>query len=508
MRIFCERAREAFLHPEALIEPLILSIDVGTSSVRTLLFDAQARELDSFGTQTPYQVRTTPDGGVEVDADQLAGLVIEGLSKIHSQLTAAGTKPAAVASCTFWHNVVGVDAEGRPVTPIIHLFDTRSAGAAKKLAEKIDARAQHARTGCVLHPSYLPAKLLWLSEVQPERFRAARRWMSFAEYLFLKLLGEPRASVSMISGSGLWNQNQNDYDAGILSVLPIERSQLADVEQMDRPLNELRPDYQSQWPQFAGIPWFPSLGDGACDNVGSGCITPDHFALMVGTSGAMRAVIEAPSVQIPEGLWCYRVDRKRFVLGGALSNGGGVYAWMKRTLLLASDDQTEAELSRMAPGKHGLTVLPLFAGERSPKWCADARAAIAGMSLSTTPLEILRAALESVAVRFRIIYDIMAQSLGAPAQVTGSGGALLHSRAWTQMMADALGRPVTMCVEKEASSRGAVLMALERLGTIKNLGELPARTGETFKPEPAHLPAYDAMLVREQRLYTKLLEEN
>ena len=146
---------------------------------------------------------------------------------------------------------------------------------------------------CVLHQ---PAKLLWLSEVQPERFRAARRWMSFAEYLFLKLFRVPVTSVSMISGSGLWNQNQSDYDAGILSVLPIERSQLADVEQMDRPLNELRPDYQSQWPQFAGIPWFPSLGDGACDNVGSGCITPDHFALMVGTSGAMRASIASMSL--------------------------------------------------------------------------------------------------------------------------------------------------------------------------------------------------------------------
>ena len=130
------------------------------------------------------------------------------------------------------------------------------------------------------------------------------------------------------------------------------------------------------------------------------------------------------------------------------------------------------------------------------------------MSLNTTPLEILRAALESVAVRFRIIHDIMAQSLGAPSQVTGSGGALLHSRAWTQMMADALSRPVTLCIEKEASSRGAVLMALERLGAIKNLGDLPPRTGETFKPEPAHLPAYDEMLGREQRLYTKLFEEN
>src|SRR5207302_9384933 len=193
----------------------------------------------------------------------------------------------------------------------------------------------------------------------------------------------PLTSVSMISGSGLWNQNQSDYDAGILSVLPIERSQLADVEQMDRPLNELRPDYQSQWPQFAGIPWFPSLGDGACDNVGSGCITPSRFALMVGTSGAMRAVCESGSIRIPPGLFCYRVDRQRFVLGGALSNGGEVYAWMKQRLTLPPDDQMESQLAAMEPVAHGLTVLPLFAGERSTKWRADARGAITGLSIHT-----------------------------------------------------------------------------------------------------------------------------
>src|ERR1700683_4006119 len=119
----------------------------------------------------------------------------------------------------------------------------------------------------------------------------------------------------MMSGSGLWNQNQNDYDAGVLAVLPITRDQLAAPQAMDGPLNTLRPEYRALWPRLDGIPWYPALGDGACDNVGSGCITPDRFALMVGTSGAMRAVLEAPSIEIPEGLWCFRGDRRGLVVG-------------------------------------------------------------------------------------------------------------------------------------------------------------------------------------------------
>ena len=208
-------------------EPLVVSLDVGTSSVRTLLFDAHGCEVEGFGTQLPYQVVTTADGGVEAGGDELSELAVRSLSAIHTQMKASGLRPAAVGSCTFWHNVLGVGEDGRPTTPVIHLFDTRSAGAAKRLAERIDARMQHARTGCELHASYLPAKLLWLSEARPEVFRATRRWMSFGEYLFLKLFGRAVASTSMVSGSGLWNQHANTYDEGILSVLPIDRSQLS-----------------------------------------------------------------------------------------------------------------------------------------------------------------------------------------------------------------------------------------------------------------------------------------
>src|SRR5260370_21137305 len=171
---------------------------------------------------------------------------------------------------------------------------------------------------------------------------------------------------------------------------------------------------------------------------------------MVGTSGAMRAVIESKQVKIPAGLWCYRVDRNRYVLGGALSNGGEVHAGMKRNLALGDDAATEQALASRKPGEHGLVVLPFFAGERSPYWRADLRGVITGLNLATQSIDILHAALESVALRFAEIYGLMRDSIGEPAHVVASGGALLHSPAWTQMMADALGVPVAASVEHEA----------------------------------------------------------
>ena len=104
------------------------------------------------------------------------------------------------------------------------------------------------------------------------------------------------------AGSGLWDQNANDYDAETLTAVNLDRAQLARPADMDQPECELLPEYRRMWPAFDTAPWFPALGDGACDNLGSGCIAADRFALMVGTTGAMRAVIASPRVEIPAGL--------------------------------------------------------------------------------------------------------------------------------------------------------------------------------------------------------------
>jgi gluconokinase len=477
--------------------PFIASLDIGSSSVRALLFDSQARRVEGYGAQLAYRIRTTPDGGAEVDPDELAQLTIDCLDELHRQAHTAGFRIAAVAGSAFWHGLCGVDAAGQATFPILHLLDTRSGD---QVARVPDA---HARTGCVPHSSYWPAKLLWLAEHRAGQLRATNRFLSFPEFLFRKLFGHASVSTSMVSATGMWDQNTSSYDPETLNALPIRRDQLPEPASLDQTENELLPAYRATWPAFAKSCWFPALGDGACNNLGSGCVSPDRAALMVGTTGAMRVVFDAPRAAIAPGLWCYRVDRRRFVTGGALSNGGDVYAWMKRTLALPKD--LEARLETARPGTHGLTMLPFFSGERTPYWRADLRACITGLSASTDAVDILRAALESVALRFREIYGLLTAAQGqAPEAVIASGGALLHSPGWTQMMADALGSPITVCTEAEASCRGAALWALERLGLIDNVSDLPASTGAVIAPRAEYRHAYEDLFSKQHQLYERL----
>ena len=138
------------------------------------------------------------------------------------------------------------------------------------------------------------------------------------------------------------------------------------------------------------MPWYPAVGDGAAGNIGSDCTDPGRIALNVGTSAALRVVTDTAR-RPPRGLWRYRIDRRRALVGGATSEGGNVYAWCRHVLRLPDDDALERELAARLPDDHGLTVLPFLAGERAPGWRGNRRAAIAGLSLDTTAVDILHA---------------------------------------------------------------------------------------------------------------------
>ena len=494
---------------EAAVAPLVLTLDIGTSSLRSMLFDRHGRVLDGLGARVTYDVRTTPDGGAELDPEQLLAAAVAVIDTILEQAGPLAARIGAVSTDTFWHNLIAFDAQDRPLSPVFTWADTRASAAAQQLKRELDERAVHARTGCVLHASYWPAKLRWLATARPELAGRAARWASIGEYLYARFLGRWRCSVSMASGTGLLDQHTRDWDAALLAALPLDPARLSPLTSGAEPLAGLMPEFAQRWPALRALPWFPAAGDGACSNVGSGCTDRDHVALMIGTSGAMRTCFPAPDVAVRWGLWCYHAGADDFVLGGALSNGGNLWEWLQRTLRLPAVAETEAALAALEPDAHGLTVLPFLAGERSPNWVGDARAAFVGVSLNTQPLDFVRAGLEAVSYRFALIYELLQAVAPGPSRLIANGGAVLHSPLWLQMLADVLGAPVAASGEAEATSRGAALLALRGLGLIAGLQDpsTPAALGRTYAPDAARHARYRAGAARQRRLYELLISE-
>src|SRR5215204_4672934 len=475
----------------------ILSVDLGSSAVRAEFYDGSGTLEGGTEARLDYELEYTSDGGVAVDADELLDLVVRAIDGALERVGDAMV--SGVAMSTFWHSVLGLDRDGRPTTPVLYWADRRAANAARELRERLDEAAVHRRTGCVLHSSYWPAKLPWLARAHPEIFENTERWVSPGDYLYERFFGEPYSvGTSMASATGLFDQNRRRWDGELIEALPVQQAQLSPIS--DEPLQGLKEDWARRWPALRDVPWFPAVGDGACSNVGSGCTSSDRLALMVGTSGAMRVLWKADTVEIPDGPWCYRADAEHYVMGGALSDGGNLIEWLRNTLRLPEPDETEELLSEMEPDSHGLTFLPLLAGERGPGWADLANGTISGLSMSTKPVEILRAAMEAIAYRFAIIAETLETASPGKKQVIASGGGLVHSPTWTQIMSDTLGKPVTLAGVKEASSRGAALLALQALGGPE-IEATKAPPGKTFNPDPDRHNTYRQALERQRRLY-------
>ncbi|HEX2173298.1 MAG TPA: gluconokinase [Dehalococcoidia bacterium] len=486
--------------------PLVLALDVGTSSCRAGLFDGVGRRVAVRPGQLPTPVDLTTDGGAEVDADRLVATVTATIDGLLGRPDLAGRSIEVVALCTFWHGLLGIDDGAQAVTPVYFWLDGRARDDARALQERLDERAVHARTGCVLHATYWPAKLRWLHRTRPALARRVRRWVSFGDYLLIRQFGRAATSVSMASGTGLLDQHTLTWDEELLRELSLDPDRLPAIDRGPEPLTSLRAELACRWPALRAAAWLPAIGDGAASNLGAGCVTRDRLALMIGTSGALRALWRAERFAIPWGAWAYRADAGRVVLGGALNDGGSLFAWLRRSFRLPGRRAAEAAVAALAPDSHGLTVLPYWGGERSPRWAPDARGAVVGLRLETTPIEILRAALEAVALRFACLEAILRPIVPEAREVVATGGALLGSPAWLQILADALGRPIRASTEPEASSRGAALLALETLGRLSvPIEAQPAPSGRVYEPVPEHTQRYREATARQSQLYERLV---
>ncbi len=428
-------------------EPRVLALDLGTSSVRALLFDRQARAVPDALARRPTRLEVDDDGRAELDPDAVL---------------------AAVGDC-----LDELAERG-------HLRD--AASLVDELRGRTDPSRLQAATGAVPHTTYWTAKIPWLARsLRP----APARYLGLAEYVTGALLGEPGASVSQASGTGL-------LDLGSMRWHP-EALELAGIDERALPellapgwSGRLQGEPARRWPALAGATWHPPVGDGAASNMGAGCVSPERAAVNLGTSAAVRTIHEQPT-PLNGSLWRYRVDERRLLTGAAFSGAGNLYAWARKVLALPGDEEVEAALAAVPPGADGVVVMPYHAGSRAPLDLVAGSGVIAGLSMTTTAVEIVAATLEAVCFQLADGFEALERSLGArPAgpgsvEVVASGGAVVASRWWQQALANVLERPVRVVDEPEASARGAALLAL---GLVAE-----PQTRRVVEPEPEAVKA-------------------
>lgn len=496
--------------PEDATQPIVLALDIGTSSTRAVLFDSHGRAIRNGECQIPFELTATPDGGAEVDPLILFELVCRSIDAV---LAITAGEIAAVGISCFWHSLLGLDGDGEPTTPVLLWADTRSRQDVDQIKQSFDSDELWRRTGCFVHSSYWTGKLRWLARERSTEYGRTARWCAFSDFLIRRLFGVDGTSVSMASSTALLNAKDLTWDELAIQAAQIDPRTLPPILPQRTPISGLSQAFAGRWPPIARAPWFPGIGDGGCANIGSGAVGPHRIALTVGTSGAVRMVRDRPggtATSAPPSLWTYRLDTDRAVIGAAISNGGIVPDRLAELTGGTLDGPLAAEAAGLDADSHGLTILPFMAGERAPLWNDWVTASVVGWRLATTPADLMRAGIEAVSYRLAMLYDDLAGEAEAEHEIVANGGAILRSPAWLQMLADVFRHPViALSPEEEASARGAALLVLEYAGLIDSPADAvdPAASGQVVEPDDARGDIYRAAMDRQNRLFDLLYED-
>ncbi len=484
----------------------VLAIDVGTTSTKAVLFDRAGTVAASA--HCGYPLLAAQPGWAVQDPDAVVHAVLDSTAAVTATARDQRIVIVALGLSTAMHTLLGLDADRQPITPLLTWADERAAGQAERLRADPAGRRLASRSGTPLHPMSPLLKLIWFREEQQDTFAAAHYWVGIKEYLLHRLCGgDLRVDRSTASTTGLYDVLTGDWDDEALELAGVRRSQLARLVDGTERIGPVSSAVADRTGLPAGLPVIAGGSDGALANAGVGAVRPGTVACSIGTSGAVRVTVDRPAVDPAGRLFCYELDDRHWIVGGATNNGGNLLRWLHAALApelpAESADQALLALAGQAPpGAAGLLMLPYLAGERAPRWHGHPRGVYFGLSQQHRREHLVRAGLEAVCLQLALVLGVLESTGLATHEIRATGG-FARSPLWRQLLADVLGRPIGFPASPEGSAFGAAIVAMRALGLVDSLD---AAAGLVPVVETVQPTAAATVYARLLPLYAQLAE--
>jgi gluconokinase len=486
----------------------VIGIDIGTTSAKAAAFDADGTETGA--TEVGYPLLSPHPGWAVQEPAVVVDAVLDATRGALAQARAAGRPVAGLALSSAMHSLVGVAADGAPLTDLVTWADQRAAAQAERLRAQ---RPQlHGQTGTPLHPMSPLVKLVWFREQEPELFGRVARWCGIKELVVHRLTGAWVTDLSVASATGLLDLQRRDWHAEALEVAGLDRGQLCELAPTKHTM-AVTPAGADLLACDGALPLVLGAADGPLANLGVGAVRPGVAACSIGTSGALRLMVERPVADERGRIFCYMLSEDRWVVGGSINNGGAVLQWAGEALAPdlhdgdgGVDEQALVALAAQAPpGSEALVMLPYLLSERAPHWSTLPRGAYVGLTREHRREHLVRAALEGVCQQLALVLASLRDAGNAVHEIRATGG-FARSALWRQILCDALGQDVGFPAGHQGSGFGAALLGMEALGLIASFdraAELIA-VDDVRAPDPSAAATYAAMLPIFAGLYDAL----
>lgn len=495
----------------------IIGVDIGTTGCRACVYDVQWTLISSASTEYPLYMPQT--SWAEQNPEEIYNGVISVIKRAVEKSNKYGNNILAMSLSTVFHSLILVDKNCNALYPMLTWADLRSQKYSEYIKEYYDSVEIYKKTGCPVHPMYPLSKILWFKNELPEIFSKTYKFISIKEYLIHKLFNKFIVDRSIVSGTGVYNINNLCWDENILKILEIEDTQLSEVVSTTHYETHMNEKIAEEINLNIDIPVVIGAGDGVLSAVGTGAVNSGQAVATIGTSGAVRVLIEAPKIDEKCRTWCYNLTDEYWVAGGAINNGGIVLRWLRDNF--APCEQVISKKIDLDPyeiltdyaktipaGSNGLVMLPYFLGERSPNWNANARGILFGLHLQHKKEHIIRATMEGIIYRMYSLYIALKDVTGDINEIRVSGS-FVRSKVWLQIMADVFGKVISVPNALEGAAFGAAILGLFSIGQIKNIkeGANNVKIIENFYPNFDNHKKYQKIYNLYERIYLNLQKE-
>lgn len=485
----------------------ILGIDLGTSSVKAMLFDAEQGVIAVRAEE--YGVDIAHPGWAQQSPALWWESLVRVLRWLESHYREAYRSVCAVGYSGQMHGMVLTDAKGQPVRPAVIWLDQR----ADRQLEEIGAGLSEEDMGNVfcnrVSSGFAFPSLLWVREQEPEIFARAAHFLSPKDYIRYKMTGEIGAEVVDASSTTLFATGERDWAWEVIDRFHLPPQMFPKVHESADIAGTVTAQCEAQTGLPAGIPVIYGSGDQPAQSIGNGVIGPGRIISNIGTGGQISAFSSRPAYdkKLRTNTFCHAIRNAWTIFGATLCSGMSL-SWAKNKVFrVGSYEEINAAVAAVSPGADGLIYLPYLSGERTPHMNPDARGVFFGMTLGQEQGHFLRAVMEGVTYSLRDCLGIL-QELGIDApEIIASGGATA-SPQWMQMQADILGKPVRVSRVKEQACLGSCLLAAVGTGVLPSLEEACGRFAvmdeRVYLPDAANADVYREGYDTYRRLYERL----
>jgi xylulokinase len=497
----------------------ILTFDIGTTAIKTSLFDEGLELLAQVGEE--YGLKTGAGNLVELDCSRYWEGMLSGTAKLGVALAggsraAALSQVAAIAVTTQGETLVPVDAQGDALRDAIVWLDGRAVEQAARINERFPPRDFYRVTGLPEVSAATPvAKLLWIKEREPELFRKTASFLLLEDYILMRLTGRRASEPSLLSSSGYYDISRDRYCDEVLDFIGIGKELLPEVLECGSPVGRILPEAAVALGINPSALVLTAAMDQTASAVAAGNLAPGVVSETTGTALVIAATVRKPDFEHPNRPTLYRhALRGEFLVIPICMTAGILLKWFRDEFCpdivaacAASGKDSYDELcelaSRVPAGSGGLVLLPYFTGLINPEVNGAAKGVLFGLGLDTGRNHHIRAILESVAFMLRENLELI-ESTGVRIDEVRSLGGGSKNAIWLRIKAEACSLPIASMRHSECASLGAAMLAATSLGWYPDLGTAAASANAVasrFEPTGADAAAYEGAYRKYRELY-------